>query len=98
MKSLLTRAVQTGEEKVVVGRKEKRIDEAFVRAVNGQLGPKGKLQLADRRVDIDGGFLLERGKIRINSSIEVLIGQARDRLELELARDLFAAESGQKSK
>lgn len=98
MKSLLTPTVQAGDEKIVVGRDERRLDEAFVREVNRQIGPKGKLQLADRRVNIDGGFLLERGKIRINSSIGVLIGQARDRLELELARDLFTGESGRKSK
>ncbi|HSW00732.1 MAG TPA: V-type ATP synthase subunit E [Sedimentisphaerales bacterium] len=98
MKSVVTRAVETGQEQIVLGRAEKRIDEAFVREVNAELGSKGKLTIAERRVDIDGGLLLERGKIRVNSSTEVLIGQARDRLELELSRDLFAAESGKKSK
>lgn len=91
MESLMVRGVETGGEEVVVGREENRIDNEFIKQVNRKLGPgfKGNLQLAPDRVDISGGFILRRGKVQTNVSIEVLIAQARQELEMEIAEALF---------
>jgi V/A-type H+-transporting ATPase subunit E len=55
------------------------------------LGPgyRGNLHLARDRADISGGFILRRGQVQINASIEVLIQRAREELEMELTNELF---------
>jgi V/A-type H+-transporting ATPase subunit E len=90
--SLMSKAVQSGDEQVMVGAGEKRINHALIKQINRKLGPgyKGNLQLAQDRADIDGGFILKRGKIQVNVSTEVLVAGARDQLEIELVDELFA--------
>jgi V/A-type H+-transporting ATPase subunit E len=89
--ALMVNAVQSGDEKVVVGSDEQRINQSMIKHINRKLGPgyKGNLSLATDRADIDGGFILRRGKIQVNVSVDVLVAQARDQLELELAEELF---------
>ncbi len=91
MTKLMLEAVETGDEEVVVGKEEKRIDQQLINKVNEQLNSnkKGNLKLSDERQDIEGGFILKRGKIKNNVSIEVLLAQARKELEIELAKELF---------
>ena len=91
MESLLVKAVETGNEEVVVSKNESRLDERFVKQVNRNLGPgfKGNLQFGQDRCDISGGFILRRGKVQTNVSVEVLISEARQELEMELAASLF---------
>lgn len=90
--TLMLKAVETGDEEVVVGKNDSRINQNLIKNINRQLGPgfKGNLQLAGDKANIDGGFILRRGKIQINVSTEVLVAQARDELEIELANQLFA--------
>jgi len=92
MVKLMTQAVQTGDEEVLVGKNEQRLNDDFVKQVNRQLGPgfKGNLRLGTPRLDIKGGFVLSRGKVRMNASVEVLVGQVRESMETELAAKLFA--------
>ena len=88
---LMLKAVETGDEEVIIDNNEKRIDQKFIEQINRQLGPgyKGNLRLADVRQNLGGGFILKRGKIKNNVSIEVLLAQARKELEIELAKKLF---------
>ena len=89
--SLMVKAAETGDEEVVVGKDEKRIDDSLIKSVNGKLasGLKGDLRLADDRADIDGGFILRRGSIRMNVSLDVLLAQVREQMEIELAAEIF---------
>lgn len=91
MSKLMTQAAATGDEEVVVGRNEKRIDHNFLKQVNKKLGPgfKGNLRLSEEKADIEGGFILRRGNVQINCSTEVLIDQIRERMEAELVAELF---------
>jgi V/A-type H+-transporting ATPase subunit E len=91
MKRLLAKCVQSGHEEVVVGKNESRINQAFVNKVNTELlwQAKGGLRLSATREDISGGFILTSGKVRINSSTEVMVNQLRDKMEMELAAELF---------
>lgn len=93
MKKLMTRAIETGDEEVIVGKDEKRINEEFIKKVNRDLGTgfKGNLRLGSRRADISGGFLLSRGRVQVNVSSEVLISQAREAMEMKLADELFGS-------
>ncbi|MHC4488232.1 MAG: V-type ATP synthase subunit E family protein [Planctomycetota bacterium] len=88
---LMLEVVETGDEEIVIDKNENRIDKEFIKQINHKLGPdhKGKLRLSDEKQDLGGGFILRRGKIKTNVSIEVLLDQARKELEIELAKELF---------
>lgn len=92
MSRLIMKAVQTGDEEVLVGAQETRLNQKCIKQINQKLGPgfKGNLRLSDEKADIDGGFILRRGKVRINASTGVLIDQMRQDLEIDLAAELFA--------
>lgn len=90
MAKLMAEAAETGEEKVLPGRNDARIDAKLVADVNARLQGKGKLTLADEKQHFANGFLLQRGKVRTNVSVDVLVGQARKDLEIEVAKDLFS--------
>ena len=91
MTRLMLEAVETGDEEVVIDNEEKRIDQKFIKNINQQLGPgrKGNLKLSEDRDNIGSGFILKRGKIKNNVSVEVLLAQARKELEIELAKEFF---------
>jgi len=88
---LMLKAVETGDEDVIIDTNENRIDQELINQVNKQLrsNGKGNLRLSDQRQDLGGGFILRRGKIKNNVSFEVLLTQARRELEIELAKELF---------
>lgn len=92
IEDLMVKAVETGSEEVLIGKSETRITDTFIKQVNRKLGTgfKGNLLLANEKANISGGFILRRGKVQINVSTEVLIDQARENLEMELALELFA--------
>ena len=92
MSDLMVAAVETGDEEVIIDNNETRIDQKFIKEVNRRLGPgyKGNLRLADEKQNIGGGFILRRGKIKNNVSLAVLLAQAREALEIELAQDMFS--------
>ncbi len=91
IKKLLLEAVETGDEEVVVDTNEGRIDHEFIKQINRELGSdyKSKIRLSDERQNLGAGFILKRGKIKTNVSIEVLLDQARKELEIQLAKELF---------
>jgi V/A-type H+-transporting ATPase subunit E len=91
IKKLLLEAVETGDEEMIVDTNERRIDHDFIKQINRRLGPdyKGNLKLSDQRQNLGAGFILTRGKVKTNVSIEVLLDQARKELEIELAKELF---------
>lgn len=92
MTSLMLEAVETGDEEVLIDNDEKRIDAALIKKVNSKLGPdrKGNLKLAGEKLKLGGGFILRRGKIKNNVSLDVLLALARKELEIELAKDIFS--------
>jgi V/A-type H+-transporting ATPase subunit E len=89
--NLMLKAVETGDEEVIIDKNEKRIDQQLINQVNEQLpsGSKGNLTLSEERKDLGGGFILKHDKIKNNASLEVLLAQARRELEIELAKELF---------
>jgi V/A-type H+/Na+-transporting ATPase subunit E len=92
MGRLMADAAETGEEEVLIGRDESRIDQNFINEINGRLADdkKRNLKLADERHDFSGGFVLRRGKIKTNVSPAVLLEQARNALVIDLAKTLFS--------
>jgi V/A-type H+-transporting ATPase subunit E len=88
---LMLKAVETGDEEVVVDKNEQRISQDLIQQVNQQLSSngKGELKLSDQKQDIGAGFILKRGQIKTNVSLGVLLEQARKELEIDLAKELF---------
>ena len=88
---LMLGAVETGDEEVILDKNENRIDQQFINMVNQQLcsSKKGNLRLSEEEQDIEGGFILRRGRIKTNVSFDVLLDHARKELEIELAKELF---------
>ena len=92
IKKLMLAAVETGDEEVIVDKNEEKIDFEFVKQINRDLGPgfHGNLRLSEQKQDIGGGFILRRGRIQNNVSIDVLLDKAREALEIEIGQELFA--------
>jgi V/A-type H+-transporting ATPase subunit E len=92
MTKLIKQAVETGDEEIIIGKDERRIDSSFIKKINRELGVgfKGNLRLSDQRADITGGFILTRGKVQVNASTDVMIDSLRESMEIELAQELFA--------
>ncbi len=88
---LMLDAVETGDEEVIVDKNENRINQDFINQINEELSSNGKgnLKLSDKRQNIAAGFILNRGKIKTNVSINVLLNQTRKELEIKLAKQLF---------
>jgi V/A-type H+-transporting ATPase subunit E len=90
---LMLEAVETGDEEVVIDKNEQRINQNLIYQVNQQLSSKGKgkseLKLSDQKQDIGAGFILKRGQIKTNVSLDVLLEQAHKELEIDLVKELF---------
>jgi V/A-type H+-transporting ATPase subunit E len=91
MTKLMLETVETGDEEVIIDNREKRIDGKFIEKVNQQLGHdrKGNLKLSESKANLGCGFILKRGKIKNDVSVEILLARAREQLEIELAEELF---------
>ncbi len=92
IRNLMLEAVETGDEEVILDKDETRIDEKFIRQINQKLGRgrKGNLKLSKERQQLGGCFILRRGKIKNNVSLDVLLARARKELEIKLAKQLFS--------
>lgn len=88
---LMADAVETGVEEVIIDVNEKRINQSLIDEVNSI--KKSNLKLAGVREVIGGGFILKKGQIKNNCSLNVLLSRARSELEIGLARQLFAGSS-----
>jgi len=88
---LMLDAVETGDEEVIIDKNETRIDEKLINRINQKLGPdrKAGLKISEERRQLGAGFILRRGRILNNVSLEVLLAQARKNLEIDLAKELF---------
>ena len=85
--NLLNEGIKTKDEEVVVGSGEKYIDAAWIAAYNSTHGTN--LSLAAEKVDISGGFILNRGRISVNCSWEMLLKVSQEKQESDVVKRLF---------
>ena len=85
---LLVKAVETGDETLILGRAEKALDANWLKGYNEKHGTR--LKMAEERAPIIGGFILRRGLVDVNCSWEMLIRTAREELEAETVKKLFS--------
>lgn len=86
---LLKEAVESGDEVMEVSAGEKFIDQAWLDRFNASNNTR--ITMKESRSDFSGGFVLNKGRIGINCSWEMLMQAARERLENEVVRRLFPA-------
>ena len=68
-----------------------RVGEAMIKDASELAKKAGKtLSISEKKVNIDGGFVLRAGDIEINCSIGLIISQLRSELEADVYRILFS--------
>jgi V/A-type H+-transporting ATPase subunit E len=87
MRSLLEATVESGDEEVVFSDKEMMLDSAFFDELNREKGWNLKLSRETR--SFRAGFVLLRGKVEINASLDFLVKIARYDLTAEVASILL---------
>lgn len=94
VKKMLLRAVESGEEEVIISPEEEHITSALLDKVNEELhskGQLGKLKLSSERRGFQGGFILKADRKEINNTFDSLFQERREELEAEVAEILFGS-------
>ena len=92
MLNLFQQVIESGDEEVIFGIKEKTMDKSFIKELNNKIrknGKVGNLRFSSERKEISGGFILKSGRVEINASLEALLRNIRDELEVEVGKILF---------
>ena len=88
VQALMEKAVESGNEAVLVGKNEKHIDGAWVESYNAAHGTH--LSLAEERLPLAGGFVLRKENIDTNCSWDMLVRDVRPELEADVVKRLFS--------
>ncbi|MCK4409337.1 MAG: hypothetical protein KAW67_04595, partial [Candidatus Eisenbacteria sp.] len=86
---LLLSTVESGDEEILIGETESRLDQAFLDSVSKELRLGGGLKLASERRPIRAGFILRNGRVETNCALSTILRDAREKLETEVAAILF---------
>lgn len=93
LERMLLSNVETGDEEIIFDENDiSRIDTSLVERVNKILKEQGRrdnINISSERRSIGNGFILKRGEVEINCSINALIKSLREELEGEIATILF---------
>ena len=86
--TLMEKAVVTGDEVLLVGKDERYIDGAWLDSFNASHSTR--VSFSGDRLPISGGFVLSNGKIDINCSWDMLVGDIRPEIESDVVKRLFS--------
>lgn len=86
--TLMKKAVDSGNEVVLVGQNEKYIDGAWLESYNAANGTH--LSLSAERLPLTGGFVLRKENVDTNCSWDMLIRDIRPELEADVVKRLFS--------
>lgn len=93
VENILLNSELTGDEEVILSNKDKtRIDKSLIERVNKKLlgqGKMGNLKISEKTADMPSGFLLAKGGLEMNYSIESQIRMMQEELESDIAALLF---------
>jgi V/A-type H+-transporting ATPase subunit E len=85
--------IACGDEEIIIAESDAALySPAFISAVNAKFseaGKKSELHISGERRDLNGGFVLRRGRVEVNCAYGAIIRQFRPALELEISRMLF---------
>lgn len=90
----IPQAVQTGDEELILSPSDQQaLGEAFLRELNSklaQMGKRGQIKFANERRELGRGFVLKGRNVETNMTLRMLLKQAQEELEIDVARLLFA--------
>lgn len=89
--SMVLRFAEGGEE-IIVSREERHIyDGNFLKQLNQELkrSGKGPVRLSSEERDLKGGFILKKGNLEINASVEILFNYLVEREVQKVTKILF---------
>lgn len=93
IKKLILDNIEKGDETIFIGSSDKnRITKDFIEEINKELkakGKKGELRLSASYLPIKGGIIIGSGTIRKNISLELLLKNVREELEMQMSEILF---------
>jgi len=93
IKKLILDNIEIGDEIIFIGSSDQRkISQSFIEDLNKELkskGEKGVLKLSTSYLPIKGGVVIGSGKIRKNISLELLLKNVREELEMQISKILF---------
>jgi V/A-type H+-transporting ATPase subunit E len=96
MKKLLV-SLEEYDGELIVSKNDTRITQLLIDDVKLELNKKSincDITMSNDKGDFDGGFILKRGRIEINCTLDMLVKSAKRELEQEVAGVLFT-ESGE---
>jgi V/A-type H+-transporting ATPase subunit E len=77
-----------GGELLLNARDRKAIGEKLVKKINGT-GKAGTLTLAEDTIDAKGGFVLRKGSVEMNSTLETMVNGIRESATPDVVKALF---------
>lgn len=80
------------EGTLIFNEKEKETIGAKVAAALEKAVPGGKFQVSQETRKIKGGYMLQKGQIYINNSVEAMVEEKRQELTADVAAILFPPE------
>ncbi len=93
IEKLILENVENGDETIYIGNQERKsINQKFIDSLNKKLksqGKQGDLKLSKKNVPIKGGIILGTDEIRKNASIEIILENIKDDIEIKLNKFLF---------
>ena len=95
IKKLILRDAPIGESVLLVNKRDyKFINKKFIDDINKELQKsKRSVKLSTKVIDIKGGGILKGSEIEVDDSISSLVGELREKEEIDVAKELFK-ESG----
>lgn len=87
MTSLLEQAQPEGKEVLFVGTDERHLDQAWLDGFNQKKGTS--LTFGESRNTARGGFVLRRGRVDINCTLEMLVRSVQEEIEADVVQRLF---------
>jgi len=93
IKKMILDNIESGDETIFTGALDKnKISKDFIEEINKELktkGKKGELKLSTSHLLIKGGIIIGSGVIRKNISLELLLKNIREELEMQISKLLF---------
>jgi len=91
IKKLILRDAPIGESILLVNKDDYEfINKKFIDNINEELQKsKRGIKLSEKTIDIKGGCILKGSEIEVNDSISSLVGELREKEEIDVAKELF---------
>ncbi|MCI2430809.1 V-type ATP synthase subunit E [Candidatus Acetothermia bacterium] len=91
---MIPQAAQRGDEELILSTSDRQaLEEAFLRELNeklSQMGKRGQMKFSSETRELGRGFVLKGTNSETNMTLTMLLKQAQEELEMDVARLLFS--------